>query len=563
MKIDNRIFIVKIFIVVMFSIITVRLAYIQLFKGNFYLRKAVAIELKKVVIEPERGKIIDDVNKMIIASSDRTYSIFTYREWVKYNSFMARQLAKTGLISYKIAMARLKKPGFKWLIRGVGKNKSKRIVKNINRYGIKSDSIGYYIDRVREYPFNEEFATITGKLGDDNDGLSGIEYYYNRYLKGKRGWVLFQMHPNGNIYMKGNYPRKKARNGDDIILTIDKNLQDLVYDEIKQTVNRYKALGGCAIVMNPNNGDILAMVNYSSLNTGDERSNYSRYNRAISFNYEPGSIFKIVTVFAALKEKVAHLGDTLVDSTGRIIIDKIMIKDAEEHQILTVNQSFYHSSNVGMVKLAQMVGKQKYYSYIKLFGFGAKTGVDLPGEERGIVRSPHKWKNIDFSTISFGQGIAVTPIQMVVAYSAIANGGKVLKPHIVKEIRAGNKVKYSRKTEIIRNIPDKETLNILKNMLLAVVDSGTGKKASIAGLNVAGKTGTAQQSEPGKGYTNAIVSSFIGFFPVEKPQFVIAIVIDRPEKSRFASVVAAPCFSSIGSKISSMYPYSREVYAKR
>jgi cell division protein FtsI/penicillin-binding protein 2 len=562
MNINNRIFIAKIFIVVMFSIIIVRLAYIQLFKGNYYLKRAVAIELKRVVIEPERGKIIDNVNNMILASSDRTYSIFTYREWVKCNSFMAKQLSKTGLISYEIAISRLKKPGFKWLIRGVGKNRSKKIVKNINRYGIKSDSIGYYVDRVREYPFKDEFETIIGRLGDDNDGLSGIEYYYNRYLKGKKGWVLFQMHPNGNVYMKGNYPRKKARNGDDIILTIDKNLQDLVYDEIKQTVNRYKALGGCAIVMDPNNGDILAMVNYSS-NISNEKSSYYKSNSAISFNYEPGSIFKIVTLFAALKEKVAHLGDTLVDSTGRIVIDKIMIKDAEEHQILTVNQAFYHSSNVGMVKLAQMVGKQKYYSYIKLFGFGSKTGIDLPGEERGIVRSPDKWKNIDFSTISFGQGIAVTPIQMVVAYSAIANGGKVFKPHIVKEIRAGNKIKYSRKTEIIRNIPDKKTLNILKNMLLTVVDSGTGKKARIPGLNVAGKTGTAQQSEPGIGYTNEIVSSFVGFFPVEKPKFVIAIIIDRPEKARFASIVAAPCFSSIGSKISSMYPYSSEVYAKR
>lgn len=396
---------------------------------------------------------------------------------------MARQIAKTGLISYEEALRKLRKPGFNWIIRGVGKNKCRHIVRDINRYGIKSDSLGFYKDRIRVYPFNREFSPIIGDLSEDNRGLSGIEYKYNNFLQGERGWAVFQTHPTGGIYAKSNYPHKKEKDGDDIILTIDKNLQDLVYSEVKKAVEKYNAKGGCGIIMDPNTGDVLAMVNYPTFKAGigDTIENYYKKNRAISFNFEPGSIFKIVTMFGALSNKIVKPGDTLVDSTGKITVDRIMIRDAEEHGILTVKQSFYVSSNVGMVRLAQKLGKEKFYSYIKLFGFGSKTGIDLPGEEKGILRSPRRWKRIDFSTIAFGQGIAVTPIQITVAYAAIANGGRLLKPHIVKEVKRGDKIIYKRKKEIIRTIPDRHTIDILKNMLVTVVDSGTGRNARIGG----------------------------------------------------------------------------------
>ena len=555
---------VKITIISMFFIIFIRLIYVQIIKGSYYLGRAKSIELKKVILEPSRGKI-KDVHGVVLASSYKTYSIFTYDSWVKNKRFMARQLAKTGLISYDKALEKLKEPGFNWIIRGLGKKKCIKIVHTINKYGIKCDSLGYYRDRVRIYPFNREFSTVIGDLSDDNRALSGIEYLYNKYLKGERGWAILQSHPTGGVYAKSDYPHKREKNGDDIILTIDKNLQDLVYSEVKKTVDKYHARGGCGIVMDPNTGDILAMVNYPTFKAGmgDTIENYYKENRAISFNYEPGSIFKIVTMYGALNDKIARPGDTLVDSTGRIIVDRILIKDAEEHSILTVNQAFYESSNVGMVKLAHRMGKEKFYSYIKLFGFGSKTGIDLPGEEGGILRTPNKWRDIDFSTIAFGQGIAVTPIQVTVAYAAIANGGNLLKPHIVKEITNGNKIIYRRKRQIIRTIPDKRTIRILKRMLVAVVDSGTGRNARIPGLEVAGKTGTAQQSEPGKGYDGSIVSSFVGFFPAQNPQFVLTIVIDRPKKAHFASIVAAPCFETIGSKISTMNPYIERVFAKR
>ncbi|HFD04761.1 MAG TPA: penicillin-binding protein 2 [Firmicutes bacterium] len=561
---EKRLLVIKLFIISMFFIILVRLMYVQIIKGSYYYKRAKAIELKKVVLEPSRGKIMDSEG-VTLASSYETYSIFTYNSWVKNKGFMARQIAKTGLISYEEALRKLRKPGFNWIIRGVGKNKCRHIVRDINRYGIKSDSLGFYKDRIRVYPFNREFSPIIGDLSEDNRGLSGIEYKYNNFLQGERGWAVFQTHPTGGIYAKSNYPHKKEKDGDDIILTIDKNLQDLVYSEVKKAVEKYNAKGGCGIIMDPNTGDVLAMVNYPTFKAGigDTIENYYKKNRAISFNFEPGSIFKIVTMFGALSNKIVKPGDTLVDSTGKITVDRIMIRDAEEHGILTVNQSFYVSSNVGMVRLAQKLGKEKFYSYIKLFGFGSKTGIDLPGEEKGILRSPRRWKRIDFSTIAFGQGIAVTPIQITVAYAAIANGGRLLKPHIVKEVKRGDKIIYKRKKEIIRTIPDRHTIDILKNMLVTVVDSGTGRNARIGGLKVAGKTGTAQQSEPGKGYDGSIVSSFVGFFPAEHPQFVLTIVIDRPKKARFASVVAAPCFGKIGNKISTMRPYIEKVFARR
>ncbi len=564
MKDNNRLIVIKLSIMVFFFLIVTRLIIVQIVKGGDYYKKAKSVELKKVVLEPSRGKIMDS-HGIVLASSYASYSIFTYNNWVKNKSFMARQLSRTGLISFDEALNELERPGFNWIIRGLGKSRCKKIVRDINRYGIKSDSLGYFRDRIRVYPFNREFSSVIGELSEDNRGLSGLEYEYNKYLKGMRGWAVFQTHPNGAIYMKSNYPMKKEKDGDDIILTIDKNLQDLVYAEVKRTVEKYKAKGGCAIIMNPRNGDILAMVNYPTFNAGssDSTDNYYKMNRAVSFNFEPGSIFKIVTLFGALTNRVVRLGDTLVDSTGKILVDRIMIRDAEEHSILTVNQSFYESSNVGMVKLAHKLGKQKFYSYIKLFGFGSRTGIDLPGEERGILRSPDRWKNIDFSTIAFGQGIAVTPIQITAAYAAIANGGKLLRPHIVKEIKTGDRIIYKRKPEIIRKISDRRTIEILRKMLVTVVDSGTGKNAKIAGLEVAGKTGTAQQSVPGKGYTGAIVSSFVGFFPADNPQFVLTIVIDRPRRARFASVVAAPCFGAIGNKISTMSPYVERVFAKR
>ncbi|NIA23751.1 MAG: hypothetical protein GWP03_06315, partial [Proteobacteria bacterium] len=376
----KRLLVIKLFILSMFFLILVRLVYVQIIKGSYFYKKAKTIELRKVVLEPRRGKITDS-HGVVLALSYSTYSIFTYNSWVKNKRFMARQIAKTGLISYNEALIRLKKPGFNWIVRALGKRKCMRIVGDINRYGIKSDSLGFYKDRVRVYSFNREFSPIIGDLSEDDRGLSGIEYRFNNYLKGEKGWAVLQTHPTGGVYAKSNYPHKKEKNGDEIILTIDKNLQDLVYSEVKRAVDKYKAKGGCGIIMDPNTGDILAMVNYPTFKAGigDTIENYHKKNRAISFNFEPGSIFKIVTMFGALNSKIAKPGDTLVDSTGKIVVDRIMIRDAEEHGMLTVNQSFYESSNVGMVKLVHKIGKQKFYSYIKLFGFGSKTGIDLPG----------------------------------------------------------------------------------------------------------------------------------------------------------------------------------------
>ncbi|TET20975.1 MAG: penicillin-binding protein 2, partial [Candidatus Cloacimonadota bacterium] len=284
-------------------------------------------------------------------------------------------------------------------------------------------------------------------------------------------------------------------------------------------------------------------------------------NRAIAELFEPGSTFKIVTATASIEEQLFNLNDIVEGGEGVIAIGKVKIKDAEEHGPLTFVEFIQHSSNVAAVKISQKIGMKKFYCYVRAFGFGARTKIRLPGEEKGHVGNPFEWTPLRFATVSFGQGISVTALQLVYAYSATANGGILLKPTVVKSIiSAGGDTLFTAEPVVVRRVMKSETSQVLNKLLAGVVNYGTGKFAKIEGIEIAGKTGTSEKSKPLIGYEKGgYIASFIGFIPVQDPQLLIGVFIDEPKGVHWGGYIAAPLFRKIAQRILLFNEYQNKI----
>jgi len=444
---------------------------------------------------------------------------------------------------------------FVWLSRKVDPVRAER-VRDLDR-----SAIGLQTESRRFYPKKTLAGTVLGFTNVDNKGIEGVELWYDSMLRGVDGLVLAEKDARGRTVFPGGhgFQFRQPQAGKDITLTLDEVIQHIAEKELDKGLAESKARGGVCIVMNPQTGEVLALSVRSTLRgrgafNPNEPKQYRPEewrNRAVTDAFEPGSIFKMVTASAALEEKVVHPQERIDCSAGSIQVADRVIKDVHRNGVLTFADVIAESSNVGTIKVAQRLGKARFAKYLSAFGFGRKTGVDLPGEIAGLVKDHRLWSGVSLGSISIGQEIGVTPIQMAAAYSAIANGGILMKPYLVSEIR-DPKDKEGRELVTVGPMAvgravSEETSRTVRQILQKAVETGTGQKAKPAGYSAAGKTGTAQKIDQRTGHYSKedYVSSFVGFAPAGTPKLVIVVMVDSPVGVTWGGSVAAPVFKAV------------------
>ncbi|MDI6640782.1 MAG: penicillin-binding protein 2 [Elusimicrobiota bacterium] len=400
----------------------------------------------------------------------------------------------------------------------------------------------------RYYPCKNVTAHVVGAVGIDGVGLSGVELFYDQLVGRRKFTEEFKCDGKRRQIKLFSVKENKVIN---IVLTIDTTLQYIAYKELLSAVNKYQPKKAIAIVQNPNTGEIFALVCYPDFNPNEFKFNSQLLlNPAVHEVFEPGSTFKIVTAAAALSEKKFRPNDIIYCENGSYKFADIEINDHVKHSYLTFEGVMAYSSNIGFAKIGLSIGKENLYKYSKLFGFGNYTGCNISGEQKGILHTPYskRWSLTSTPNIAFGQGIAVTALQLINAYSAIANGGTLYEPQIIKEIIDDkNNVLWKGQPQVIRQLLTKEVIEELRNMLSKVVEYGTGKLSKVDGYKVCGKTGTAQKIDPRtrKYSQDKYIASFCGFLPAENAQLSILVLLDEPQTNYWASDVACPVFARI------------------
>ncbi len=496
-----------------------------------------------VPLVSRRGTIYDR-SGIELAVSLRVSSVFAQPGVIENAADTARALAPVlGRPAEEIRGKLTSEKPFVWLERQVDGRRAEAI----SDLGLKG--IGLFPESRRYYPHQDLAAHVLGMVGVDDRGLEGIEHLYDDPLGGKPAFVVAQQDALGRLVFRQEEPEPRTPIFD-VQLTIDKVIQYIAERELAKAVERSRAKAGTAVVLDPRTGEILALANQPTFDPNDYRraNAAARRNRTTTDYFEPGSIFKVILAAGALEEGVVRPSDQFYGENGAIQVGGVTIRDHEKYGWLTVRQILTHSSNVGVIKIGQKLGKSLYYHYISAFGFGTLTGVDLPGETPGLIRRPKAWSALSLSVLSMGQEVSVTPLQYASAFAAVANGGTLMRPHVVKRLAAqdGSLVRPV-EPAVVRRVISPPTAQTLMGMLTDVVEEGTGKEAAVPGYTVAGKTGTAQKVDPaiGKYSHKKIVASFVGAVPAEAPELVILVTIDEPEILRWGGSIAAPTFREI------------------
>jgi len=408
----------------------------------------------------------------------------------------------------------------------------------------------------RYYPHNQIAAQILGFTNVDDEGISGIEKDFNTYLTGEAGWVYKTKGWKGKIQYKSGMPFQAPINGYNVQLTLDLEYQSILEEELLRRQTETKAVSATGIIMNPQTGEILAMASTPGFdnNKFSNSSPEQHRIRSITDQFEPGSTYKIVPALAAISNNKIGLTEEFNCENGEYKYFNIMIRDHEKRGMLTLPQIMHFSSNIGVVKFMKQVGAKGLYNQSRAFGFGSATGISIAGEAVGKLNPVKNWSAVSLGQISMGHEVGVTAIQLATAYCAIANGGYLVTPRIVRQIIDHNQdVVYAEEPAIIRKISDENAMKNMREILRGVVVNGTGHKAEIAGWDVAGKTGTAQKWKNGKYSNDKFISNFVGFFPYENPQLLAFIMLDEPRKpNHWGSEGAAVAFRRIIKRIINM-----------
>lgn len=512
--------------------------YVQVFDYKKLSNLASDLWSRNLPIEASRGKILDR-NGIVLADNVTTTSLVLVPNQIKNKMEVTKELAKILNVSYN----EMKKHVFKNTsierVHPLGRRLSYEVADKIE--ALKFDGVYLLKEAKRYYPYKTLLAHVLGYVGIDNQGLSGLELQYDKYLTGEAGAIKYFSDATGNkLTLSDVYV--KPQDGMDLQLTIDINIQKSVERELDNVANMMNPDMALAVVMNPKTGEVLAM---SSRPTFDP-NNYKNYssevlsrNLPIWASYEPGSTQKIITTAASIEEKVIDIYNEHFFDSGGVTVDGARIRcwKAGGHGDQTFLQVLQNSCNPGFVLMGERLGKEKLFSYLDLFGFGQKTGIDLNGEGKGIIFPLSRVGNVELATTAFGQGISVTPIQQITAISAVLNGGNLLKPYVlasVLEPETGN-VMYQNKKTVVRKTISKETSKTMRYALETVVALGGGKAAYIDGYRIGGKTGTAQKVKDGAYLVNNYIMSFVGIVPSNDPEAVLYIAIDNPKNTALLS----------------------------
>ncbi len=531
-----------------FIAVVFRLVDIMLFNHEWFSAKARFQQVRKEMIPVKRGIIFDRRGRELAINLD-TESIYCDPYEITSPDKVASALSERINQKPEIILAKLNTDRrFNWIERKVDIEYA-QVIKDLKLKGI-----GFAPEVKRYYPKGSLASHIIGFVDVDNNGLEGVEKRYDKYLspRGEKAYVFRDA--KGNVLSDGQgFSLSREIKGNNLVLTIDEGLQYILEKNLDAAYLHWKAASATAIMMDPYTGEILAMANRPTfdINNPSNAAPNQRRNRAITDCYEPGSTFKIIVGTAALEEGIVNPDTKFNCSAGYIEVGGKRIKDTHRHGVLSFKEVIQKSSNVGTIKIGLNLGRERLYEYAKRFGFGEKTGIDVAGEVSGWVYSPSKWSGTSIGAISIGQEVAVTPLQVLRAYAAIANGGFLVRPYVVSEVKSpeGNTV-YKINPEAKRILSEK-TANVFREILKTVTEEGgTAVEAAVDGNQVAGKTGTAQLIDPKtKRYSREkFVSSFVGFVPADKPKIAMIVVIHEPKGQIYGGVVAAPVFRKIASE---------------
>ena len=532
----------------------VRLVQLQVVRHTEFLGKAQRQQQRTIEVSPKRG-VIYDRNFRELARSVSVDSVFAVPVEIPAPKNAAALLARVLGLNGGDLLARMKASrNFCWVKRKVDRLDAER-VRALNLKGIY-----FQKENKRFYPKRELAAHVLGYVGVDEVGLAGLEFKLDKAIRGRAGKLLIQTDARHRWYGRTERPPEAGQN---VVLTLDEKIQYIVERELSAAMATTRARAGTVVLLDPSNGQILALANRPTFNpnTYAQAPRKAWTNLAVAAAYEPGSTFKVVTIAAALEERLTRPGEVIDCQMGSIKIAGHTIRDHKPFGLLTVTRILAYSSDVGAIKLGLRLGNDRMYRYIRKFGFGAPTGAGLPGEARGLLRPPDRWSKISIGAISMGQEVGVTAMQLITAISAVANDGILNEPRIVQKhfrqspkqqtallfagLRAGTPEPKGRR------VLSPETALEVKRMMRQVMLVGTGRKAQLNGWSAAGKTGTAQKTDPATGsYSRTdYVASFVGFAPVNDPAISMVVILDSPRGHYHGGEVAAPVFQRIAEQV--------------
>ena len=538
------------FIILFWITLCAKLFSVQVFDGKTHQKTLIAQSQRQEKLPAERGNIFDR-NGDALTRNIAHYTISVNPQKISDKIALASVISTLTKKSKKNYLKKLNsKKKFEFLERNIRLSQSNiELVKKYEGLNIKKSYR-------RSYPHGPVVSQILGYNDTDGRGISGLEKDYDNILSGKSGVAIKTKGWKGKFQSRSGLPFTAPIDGSDIILTLDLNYQSILQEELIKRVHETEAKSAMGIIMNPQSGEIIAM---SSVPTFDN-NNFSKYSishhhsKVLTDQFEPGSTFKIVAATASLAEDKISLNQEFSCENGKFDYFGTIIKDHEPYEQLNISQIIKHSSNIGIIKIAEQVGSSSIYKYAKLFGFGTPTNFDMAGESTGKIKPEKEWSRISIGQISMGHEVAVNTLQLAVAFSAIANNGFLVKPYIINKIKKSNK-KLDKKTisKVKRKISSEDKIIKIKDMLRQVVLNGTGTEADILGWEVAGKTGTAQKYIDGKYSNEHFISNFVGFFPASKPEILSVIVLDEPKSPmHWGGTGAAVAFKRVMKRIINM-----------
>lgn len=530
-----------------FALLFARAVDLAVLRGPEFARQAAGQHRREVSLVPHRGEIVDRRGELL-ALSLNVPSVYVRPRQLGAAQPRITEVARALRVPLSRVQGQLGTSPFVWLKRQA----LPRELAAVQELGVPG--VGHFEEPRRIYPHGQLGAHVLGFVGTDAQGLAGLERRFDSEIRGQAVRVEVDRDARGREFLRAAVADAPTQ-GSRVELTLDAEIQALTERELAAGVTAARARAGAAIVMDPITGEILALANYPTFNPNDRtdwgnprHKDYVR-NRALSDPYEPGSTFKAILAASALEQGVVKPTDRVFCENGAWPLGKWTIHDSHPHGWLSFTEVIQFSSNIGAAKIGDRLGRERYYASLRKFGFGQRTGVELPDESPGILRDGKDWARIDLATHSFGQGISVTPLQMVAAYGAIANGGHLMRPFVVRRITApSGAVVVEHEPQLVRELFSTRTAQTTTELLRRVVEEkgGTGSRARLDEFTVAGKTGTAQKVDPRTHvYSNKRIGSFVGFVPADRPRAVILVLIDEPTTSSYGGVVAAPVFRDI------------------
>lgn len=541
-------------VALIFTAFSVRLVHVQVAMHNEYAALAAQKHTMRQTIHARRGLIFDR-NGELVASNLPVRTVVADGSHIKDAAAIAAIAAPILEMDEKELASKISTDR-KYVVvkRGVAEDKAQDLAKSLQEAGLR----GFYFepDAVRFYPNGQMLGHVLGFLDHEGNGVQGVELTMDSYLRGTDGYRYIERDRTGKEIMLYRGQEEPARNGQNVHLTIDMGLQAIVEEELETAFHDLKPENAIALMLDPKTGEVLAMASrpcFDPNEPGDAKPEQMK-NRAVIDMVEPGSTFKIVVASGALNEGTVNARSSIFCENGRFAYGGFILKDHHGYGSMSVHDILVHSSNIGSAKMALMMGGDKFYEYVRRFGFGERTGIELPGEIPGLVHPPHRWDKLTITRMPMGQALAVTPLQITMGMSVIANGGHLMAPRIVRSVEDedGN-VTLDKTPKVIRDVIPPETAQYVSDALTEVVsERGTAQLAKVAGFTVAGKTGTAQKVSPSGGYApGKYVVSFVGYMPAEDPRFVCLVMINDAAVApalNYGGTVAAPIFSRIAEK---------------